>query len=101
MSALIHYAPPYLVSAFVSLLHWTVKNIETLARDDWAGVRFILAAFSVFLAGLVAVGIHEVGHLIAGTAMSFRFKSMHCGPVRIDRSLHISRYQAGDSEHLG
>src|SRR5688572_9999178 len=58
--------------------------------DGWSASRAILAALS-FLASLVlAVVVHETGHLLAGLCAGFRFSQLRAGPLQIDRPFRVS-----------
>lgn len=50
-------------------------------------IWFILVPVLVFCATAV---VHELGHLIAGGCMGFRFNWIHFGPVKITRGFHFS-----------
>ena len=61
-----------------------------LFPEGWTTSRAILAAFS-FLASLVlAIVVHETGHLLAGLCAGFRFSQLRAGPLQIDRPFRVS-----------
>jgi len=47
--------------------------------------QLLLPLFGVWIVGLLATGIHELGHLIAGCTLGLRFQSVGIGPILIKR----------------
>jgi hypothetical protein len=47
--------------------------------------QLLLPVFGLWIVGLLAVGIHELGHLTAGLILRLRFLSIGIGPVLIKR----------------
>jgi hypothetical protein len=90
--------PPPFVQSF---LHWVGKNLAAIFVDEWAGVRLILTGFSMALAGLAAIAVHECGHLVAGLIGGLRFRSLRFGRVMVKRPLRISRYRGPQTVALG
>src|SRR5262245_45824904 len=65
--------PPFEQAFF----RWLGPNLQVLFAGDWAGVRVILTGFAIAFMILIAIAIHESGHLLAGLAVGFRFRSLH------------------------
>ncbi len=78
-----------------------LRNTQQIFVDDWAGVRVVLTSFAIVLVWFAAVTIHELGHLLAGLAMGFRFKFLHIGRTQIDRPFRLSRISRSDKKRLG
>jgi len=84
------WTPPF----WASFLEWGARNIKAvMAHQDWAGLRLILTGFVIIFLWVVAIALHECGHLIAGLAVGFRFRSIRVGPIQIDKPFRISRYR--------
>jgi len=58
-----------------------------------AASNIFLFAVSTVLIAFAAVAIHELGHILAGLAVGFRFNTMRIGPLQFDRPFRISRYR--------
>ena len=52
-----------------------------------------LFVVSTVLIAFAAVAIHELGHILAGLAVGFRFNTLRIGPLQFDRPFRISRYR--------
>ncbi|HEY7402065.1 MAG TPA: M50 family metallopeptidase [Candidatus Angelobacter sp.] len=79
--------------AMNSLRQWLGHNMMLIYRDYWGILRLIVTAFLVYGAWLVALAIHELGHLLAGTVLGFRWKSVRIAWIKVDRPLRFSRYR--------
>lgn len=80
---------------------WLGSNLKTLFTGDWVGFRVILTGFCTAAVCILAVTIHECGHLLAGLSMRFRFKVLRVWKVQVDRNLRLSRYDTSDIGGLG
>ena len=90
--------PALVIAAFLALDPQTEESLRRCILEVHAeffpyGVtpaRALSVALS-FLASLVlAIVIHETGHLLAGLCAGFRFSQLRAGPLQIDRPFHVS-----------
>ncbi|HKV63006.1 MAG TPA: site-2 protease family protein [Candidatus Acidoferrum sp.] len=58
-----------------------------------AASNISLFVVSTVLIAFAVVAIHELGHILAGLAVGFRFNTMRIGPFQFDRPFRISRYR--------
>ena len=87
----------------VAAIVWHASGRPALSSHDWIrqwfsatlpgwplGIRLALVAIGA-IAGLVAaIGVHELGHVVAGLGLGFRFNSMRVGRLQIDRRFRLS-----------
>ena len=87
----------------VAAIVWHASGRPALSSHDWIrqwfsatlpgwplGIRLALVAIGA-IAGLVAaIGVHELGHVLAGLGLGFRFNSMRVGRLQIDRRFRLS-----------
>ena len=84
-----------------AFFHWLEESVSRLFTDDWAGLRVVLTISAALFLIVVAIAIHEVGHLLAGLAAGFHFRSLSVGRWQIDRNLKVSRQGPGEDAALG
>jgi len=70
---------------------WLGHGIQNVFLGDWAWVRIVLTCSGITLTWYAAIALHELGHLVAGLLMGFRWVYAQVGHIRIDSSCHISR----------
>jgi hypothetical protein len=86
---------------FDSLRGWLVGNLKADFANEWRAVRLILAGVAVALMWSASIAIHEIGHLLAGQAMGFRFRYVQIGRFRLDRAFRVSRKPRSSHGQLG
>ena len=92
------WRPPFMTT----FLLWVARNIKALmSNPNWAGVLVILTGFAIALMCLLAIAIHECGHLAAGLALGFRCRGFRFGRVNIDPGFRVSRHQDSGEATLG
>jgi hypothetical protein len=73
-----------------------------MMRDpDWAGLRLVLTGFAIVLMCLLAIAVHECGHLLAGLSLGFRCRGIRFGRFRIDQSFRVSLDRNSEDARLG
>jgi hypothetical protein len=82
-------------------LHAMLDSFQAIFSGDWVGVRLILTGFAILFVGVIAIAVHECGHLLIGLAVGFRFRFLHVLRFQIDRDLRFSRQKASDDQSLG
>jgi len=81
------------VGAGLMVLYLFTRDLFGIEPPDW-----ILAILSFSAALIISVTIHEIGHLMAGKAVGFRFFMLTVGPFKIQRK--GNRLHAGINKHL-
>jgi hypothetical protein len=84
-----------------AFFHWLEDNLPRPFANDWVYVRVLLNGFVALFAMVLAIAIHECGHLLAGLAVGFQFKYLCVGRLQIDRSFKISRNQPSEDRGFG
>jgi hypothetical protein len=87
----------------VALIVWHASGRPAVASGDWIrqwfsatlpgwpiGIRLSIAAIAAAVGLAAAIGLHELGHVVAGLRLGFRFNSMRVGRLQIDRRFHLS-----------
>ena len=81
------------VGAGSMILYLSTRDLLGIEPPGW------IAAILVFAAALiVSITIHEIGHLIAGKAVGFKFYMLTVGPFKIQRK--GDRLSTGINKHL-
>ena len=66
----------------VAIASWVGPSLMLLTRDK----GFLLGLIAVFIfAPCVAIFVHELGHVLAGWLVGFRFQLLVIGPLRLER----------------
>jgi len=95
---LVFWRPPFIMT----FLRWIGKSISLIMVDsDWVGVRLILTGFAIVLMCLLAIAVHECGHLLAGLSLGFRCRGIRVGRFKIDQRFRVSRERDSASAILG
>jgi hypothetical protein len=73
-----------------ALHRWVASRVEWLAGMDWTAGRVAGVVASAVLAYYLMIAVHEVGHVVAGWLVGFRFKSLRVGPLVLHRGGRLS-----------
>src|SRR5262249_58908961 len=66
------------------------RQIEGLFPGPWPPSRIVLVALVSVLIGFSVTTIHELGHLLFGVCVGFRYSSMFLGPLQFNAPFRIS-----------
>jgi hypothetical protein len=72
-----------------------------MGDSDWAGLRLVLTGFAIVLMCLLAIVVHECGHLLAGLSLGFRCRGIRFGRFRIDQNFRVSLDRNSEDAKLG
>jgi hypothetical protein len=61
--------------------------------DQWERIGVVGVAVSVLAAFYLMLAIHELGHVVAGLCVGFRFRSYRVGPLLVSRPFRLSLYR--------
>jgi hypothetical protein len=75
------------------LRHWFLTVFRPFFFDRWADVGVVGFVLSALAALYLMLVIHELGHVVAGMCVGFRFRSLRVGPLVFDRQFPVSRYR--------
>jgi hypothetical protein len=75
------------------LAAWGREHLLQKLEADGSGTGLVLATGSALAAVLAVIFVHEAGHVAGGLCAGFRFHSMALGPLKLDRSLRLSRHR--------
>lgn len=80
---------------------WIIRNLHNIFANNWVGARVVLNVFLALAAIVVAIAVHEAGHVLAGSFAGFRFRYVSVGPIEMDRSFRFSRRASTEDAGLG
>ena len=78
-----------------------MRDIDTDSGKMPFFVFLLLLGGCPLLASFVVIVIHELGHLLAGWSMGFRFASIRFGIIQIAQPFRVSLYRSGDTGASG
>src|SRR5207253_2856094 len=91
--AVVIVAACWLLDRPLSLRHWFLTEYRPWLLDQLAGSGVIGVAVSALAAFYLMLAIHELGHVVAGLCVGFRFRSLRLGPVLFNRPFRVSLYR--------
>jgi hypothetical protein len=76
----------------VESLHQWIKprQFEHLFPGPWTSFRIILVGLVGLLIAFSVTAIHELGHLIVGVCVGFRYSSMFLGPLQFNTPFRVA-----------
>jgi hypothetical protein len=80
---------------------WLLSHKAILFPGEWTPLRGITVIVEFFLAVLLAVTVHELGHALGGLCAGFRFSQLRIGPLQIDRPCRISFQRNSGTGYAG
>jgi hypothetical protein len=86
VALLILWPPP-----FVESLHqWTLLQSRQMFPDSWTPAGVVFVGVISILISFSVTAIHELGHLIVGVQVGFRYSSMFLGPIQFHSPFRLS-----------
>ena len=73
------------------LVAWGREHLLQKLAAHGSGAGLVLVTCSALAAVFAGIFVHEAGHVAGGLCAGFRFHSMALGPLKLDRSLRLSR----------
>jgi hypothetical protein len=80
------WQPPFVES----LRQWAQPPLEELFPGSWTFSRILSVGLLGVLISFSITAIHELGHLIVGVCLGFRYSSMFLGPLQLNAPFRIS-----------
>ncbi len=83
------------------LRDWLAVHVGRTHAGAYGSFGPLVGALTAVVVFMLALAIHELGHVVAGVAVGFRFVSLRLGPLHVDRRLRMSFRRARGSGYLG
>src|SRR6266498_1270170 len=74
----------------VAAAAWRIDDFDDWLMRPHVGYRLAAVLFWIIGSYVAAVGIHELGHVLGGISVGFRFQHLRISVVMIDRSGRLS-----------
>jgi len=74
-----------------ALTLWALRRFAPILGGG--GVRPLIGFVLLFAVNLTAVAAHEIGHMLAGLAVGFRFNLLRIGRIEIHRGFRLTYYR--------
>lgn len=75
------------------LRQWFLTDFRPWLLDQWAELGIVRFSLSVVAAFYLMLAVHELGHVVVGLCVGFRFQSLRIGPLKLSRPFHLSFYR--------
>jgi hypothetical protein len=75
------------------LRQWFLTDFRLWLLDQWSRVGVVGFVVSSLAALYLMLAIHELGHVVAGLCVGFRFRSLRVGPLLFSRQFRVSLYR--------
>jgi hypothetical protein len=75
------------------LRHWFLTECRPWVLEQWQRIGILGVGISVLAAFYMMLAVHELGHVVAGLCVGFRFRSLRVGPLLFSRPFQVSLYR--------
>ncbi len=72
---------------------WLLLDLPQWLLAQWAENGIVGFGVSALAAYYAMIAVHELGHVLAGLGVGFRFRSLRVGPILFNRPFRVSLYR--------